>query len=203
MKAYRWILAILLASFLFGCAKGGTHLIRVQYQPVKEFPSIAVKVGSTLGLVPIKDERPEQLYVGRHASRGGVTSFFKSDPLPLHQAMMDSISHALSRYGVKTIPVSDWDGKPGSMKMVGADSVLMIELKKFWIEGQAIPFRTNVKTSVHLVIHLGVNKEGKVFTRNIEVEKEATLARLTPERVEDMVNQTLTDIFDGYFSNPY
>lgn len=89
------------------------------------------------------------------------------------------------------------------MKMVGADSVLMVELKKFWTEGQAIPFRTNVKTSVHLVIHLGVNREGKVFTRNIEVEKEATLARLTPERVETMVNQTLTDIFDGYFSNPY
>lgn len=202
MKSYRWFLIILIFFFVSGCAKAGTHLVRVQYQPGKEFPSLTEKMGPTLGLVPIKDERPEQLYIGRHTSRGGVTTFFKSDPFPLHQAMMDSISNALSRYGVKTIPVSDWDGKPGSLKMVGADSVLMVELKKFWTEGQPIPFRTNVKTSIHLVIHLGVNREGKVFTRNIEVDKEATLARLTPERVETMVNQALTDIFDAFFSNP-
>jgi hypothetical protein len=48
-----------------------------------------------------------------------------------------------------------------------------------------------------------VKKEGKVFTRNVEVEKEATLARLTPERVEAMVNQALADIFDAILSNPY
>jgi hypothetical protein len=48
-----------------------------------------------------------------------------------------------------------------------------------------------------------VKKEGKVFTRNMEVEKEMTVARSTPERVEMMVNQMLTEIFDSYFSNPY
>jgi hypothetical protein len=48
-----------------------------------------------------------------------------------------------------------------------------------------------------------VKKEGKVFTRNVEVEKEMTVARSTPEKVEAMINQILTDIFDSYFSNPY
>jgi uncharacterized lipoprotein YajG len=117
--------------------------------------------------------------------------------------MMGSISSTLSRFGVKIIPISNWDGKPESLKNIEADSVLMIEIERFWIEGKASTFRTNAKTSVHIVIHLGVKKEGKVFTRNVEVEKEGTFARLTPERVEAIVNQALTDIFDGFFSNPY
>jgi hypothetical protein len=188
---------------VFGCAKGGTYLVRVQYQPVKEFPSLSGKVGPTLGLVSFKDERPDQLYIGRHTPHEGPLSYFKSDPFPLNQAMMDSISNTLSRFGVKTIPISNWDGNPESLKNIEADSVLMIEIKRFWTEGRAGTFRTNAKTSVHFVIHLGVKKEGKVFTRNVEVEKEATLARLTPERVEAMVNQALADIFDGFFSNPY
>jgi uncharacterized lipoprotein YajG len=79
----------------------------------------------------------------------------------------------------------------------------MIEIMRFWIEGKASLFRTNVKTSIHLVIHLGVKKEGKVFTKNVEVEKEATLPRLTPEEMEKTLNGILTDIFDSFFSNPY
>jgi hypothetical protein len=64
-------------------------------------------------------------------------------------------------------------------------------------------FRTNIKTTVQLVIHLGVKNEGKVFTRNTDVEKEITVPRSTPERVEAIINQILTDIFDAYFSSPY
>lgn len=203
MKSHRWLLIIFIAFFVFGCAKGGTYLVRVQYQPVKEFPSLSGKVGPTLGLVSFKDDRPDQLYIGRHTPHEGPLSYFKSDPFPLNQAVMDSISNTLSRFGVKTIPISNWDGKPESLKNIEADSVLMIEIKRFWTEGKVATFRTNAKTSVHFVIHLGVKKEGKVFTRNVEVEKEATLARLTPERVEAMVNQALADIFDGFFSNPY
>jgi hypothetical protein len=48
-----------------------------------------------------------------------------------------------------------------------------------------------------------VKKEGKIFTRNVEVEKEITVPRSTPERVETMMNQMLTGILDSYFSNPY
>jgi hypothetical protein len=30
-----------------------------------------------------------------------------------------------------------------------------------------------------------------------------TLTRLTPERMEETINQILTDLFDDFFSNPY
>jgi len=83
------------------------------------------------------------------------------------------------------------------VKNMETDSVLMIEIKRFWTEGKASLFRTNIKTAVQLVIHLGVKKESKVYTRNVEVEKEVTETRSTPEGVEAMFNQILTDIFDS------
>lgn len=203
MKSIRWLFILSLGFFVLGCAKTGTHSLSLRYQPVREFTFLQQKIGSTLAMAPFKDERPDTLYIGVHTNLQGNSDYFKSHPFPLERAIMESLSDALSRYGVKTIPISNWDGKPESLKNMETDSVLMIEIKRFWTEGKASAFRTTMKTTVQCVIHLGVKKEGKVFTRNVEVEKEMTVARSTPEKVEAMINQILTDIFDSYFSNPY
>jgi len=203
MKSLRWLIVIPLTIFVIGCAKAGTYSLYLRYQPLKEFSSLQQKIGSTLGLVPFKDERPDTLYIGTYTPYQGVSSYFKSDPFPLEKAIMESLSPVLSRYGVKTVPTANWDGKPESLKNIDADSILMIEIKKFWTDGRASLFKTSAKTMIHFVIHLGVKKESKVFTRNVEVEKEMTVARLTPDRVEGTINQILTDIFDSFFSNPY
>jgi hypothetical protein len=154
-------------------------------------------------MAPFKDERSDTLYVGVHTNLQGDSSYFKTQTLPLEEAIKGSLSEALSRDGVKAISIPNWDGKPESLKNLETDSVMTIEIKRFWTEGKASLFRTKMKTVVQFVIHLGVKKEGKVFTRNVEVEKEMTVARSTPEKVETMINQILTDIFDSYFSNPY
>lgn len=203
MKSIRWLFILSLGFFVLGCAKSGTYSLYLRYQPVREFTFLQQKIGSTLAMAPFKDERPDTLYIGLHTNLQGNSDYFKSHPFPLERAIMESLSDALSRYGVKTIPISNWDGKPESLKNMETDSVLMIEIKRFWTEGKASAFRTTMKTTVQCVIHLGVKKEGKVFTRNVEVEKEMTVARSTPEKVEAMINQILTDIFDSYFSNPY
>ena len=203
MKWIRCLLIVSLIFFVLKSAEAGTYSLNLRYQPMKELSSLQAKIGSTLAMAPFKDERPETLYIGLHTNLQGDSTYFKSNPFPLEKAIGESLSDALSRYGVKTIPISDWDAKPDSLKNMETDSVLMIEIKGFWTEGNASLFRTKVKTAVRFVIHLGVKKEGKVFTRNVEVEKEMTVARSTPERVEAMINQMLTDIFDSYFSNPY
>jgi len=95
--------------------------------------------------------------------------------------------------------LSTWDGEPESLRSMATDSILMIQINKFWTEGRAAPFRTTIKTSIQLVIHLGVKKEGKVFTRNVNFEREITVPRSTPKRVEEIINRMLTDIFDAYF----
>jgi uncharacterized lipoprotein YajG len=203
MKSFRYSIILFLSFLLLGCAKPGTHFLLIRYQPVKEFSSLRQKIGPVLALVPFKDERPDTLYIGRHTSLQGITSFFKTGPSSLEKAIQESLSQVLSRYGIKTVSHSKWDGKPESLKEMETDSILMIEIKKFWIEGKAATFRTNADTSIHLVIHLGVKREEKVFIKNVEVEKEATFARLTPERVEEVVNQALTDILDSFLASPY
>ncbi len=203
MKPYRWIFILLLGLFILGCAKARTYSLYLRYQPSKEFPSLQQKIGPTLGIAPIKDERPDTLYIGIHTPLQGISSYFRSEPFPLEKAIMDSLVEVLSRQGVKTIPVSDWDGEPKSLRDMETDSILMVEIKKFWTEGKVVTFKTDVKTSIHFVIHLGVKKEGKVFTRNVTVEKEMAVFSLAPEKVEQTVNEILTNIFDAFFSDPY
>ncbi len=203
MKPYRWIFILLLGLFILGCAKARTYSLYLRYQPSKEFPSLQQKIGPTLGIAPIKDERPDTLYIGIHTPLQGISSYFRSEPFPLEKAIMDSLVEVLSRQGVKTIPVSDWDGEPKSLRDMETDSILMVEIKKFWTEGKVVTFKTDVKTSIYFVIHLGVKKEGKVFTRNVTVEKEMAVFSLAPEKVEQTVNEILTNIFDAFFSDPY
>jgi len=203
MKSIRWFFILSLVFCVVDGAEAGTYSLNIRYQPAKEFPSLQQKIGTTLAMAPFKDERTDTLRIGSHADFQGDFTYFRSHPFPLETAIQESLSNAFSRYGVKTIPIPSWDGQPESLRSMEADSVLMIEIKRFWSDGKGAPFKTNVRTVVQLAIHLGVRKEGKVFTRNVETEKEMTVPRSTPERVEAMINQMLTEIFDTYFSNPY
>jgi len=203
MKFYRWLLIAFLCFLALGCAKARTYSLYLRYQPGRDLPSLQQKIGSTLGIAPFKDERPETLYVGIHTPLQGVSSYFKSDPFPLERAIKESLTEVLSSRGVKTVPISSWDGEPESLKTQEADSILMMEVKKFWTEARAATFKTDAKISIHFVIHLGVKKEGRVFTKNVTVEKEMTTLRLTPEKVEQTLNEILTEIFDVFLSDPY
>ena len=210
MRRSRWSFVLFIGLFFFyllfpNGAIGETYPLSVRYEPSKgkEFPSLQQKIGPHLGLAPFKDDRVDPSRIGVHVSLGGVPTYFKSEPFPLEKALTDSLSGFLLRSGIKTLPLSPWDGSTEILRTMETDSVLMVEIKRFWTEGKADLFRTGSKTSIRLLIHLGVKKEGKVFSKNVELEKEVTVARLTPGRLEMMINQMLSDIFDAYFSNPY
>jgi len=202
-KFFFWFIIFWGILLAFGWAETRTYSLSLRYQPMIQFHSLQEKFGSTLGVGPFKDKRQETLYVGTHTPFQGLRSYFKSNPFPLETAIQESLIHALSRSGIKTVKVSDWDGKPESLKDIDLDSVLTLEIKKFWTEGKASLFRTNIKTTVQLVIHLGVKKERKVFTRTMELEKEMTVPRATPEKLEAILNQMLSDSFDAFFASPY
>lgn len=203
MKSVRWLGIFLLSASLLGCGRGVTYPIYLRYQPSKDFSGLQQKTGVTLALAPFKDERQEKFYVGVHTPLQGSSNFFKVNPFPLEKAIQDSLVQVLSRQGIRTVSVPQWDGKPESLKGLDADSILMVEIKEFWSQGRASAVGTKIKTSIRLAIHLGIKQEGRVYSRNVEVEKEATVARSTPERIEETINQMLGDIFDAYLSNPY
>jgi len=202
MKSYRWII-LFLCFLILSCEQARTYSLYIRYQPGRDFPSLQQKIGSTLAIAPFKDERSDTLYIGIHTPLQGLSSYFKSDPFPLERAIQESLTEVLSRQGVKTVPVSNWDGKPQSLETMETDSILTIEIKKFWAEKRAVSFKRDVKTAIHLVIHLGVKKEGKVFTKNVTVEKKIAIFGFAPEKVEQTINEILTDIFDAFFSDPY
>ena len=197
------LLVLFLIIFLIDCAEAKTYSLSLRYQPTKGFPSLQQKFGSTLGIALFKDERQEKSYIGIHSPLHGLETHFESDPKPLEKALQETLGDTLSRLGVKVVSASNWDGTLKSLKNIETDSVLTIEIKKFWTEGKGSLFRTNIKTTVQLLIYLGVKSEGKVFMREVDVEKEATVSRSTPERLEAIINQILSEIFDAYLSSPY
>jgi hypothetical protein len=196
-------LALLAMIFVIACTGAQIYSIPLQYQPKKTFPSLRQKIGSRLGVTPFKDERPDRSYIGIHHPLRGLATRFETLPMPFDGALQKAFSEALTWSGVKLVPVSTWDGTPESLKYIDADSVLTVEIKKFWTEGKAKLLGTDIVGRAQLVMHLGVKSEGKVFTRNIEVEKEVTVPASTPERVEAIVNQILAEAFDTFFSSPY
>jgi hypothetical protein len=184
-------------------AVGETYPLSIRYESLQEFPSLQQKIGLQLGLAPFKDERTDPSRIGVHTSLRGVPTYFKSEPFPLVKALTDSLSGVISRSGINTLPFSPWDGGPEILKTMETDAVLMVEIKQFWTDARGELFRTRSKTWIELRIHLGVKQEGKVLSKNVEFEKEVTVFWWTPERLEKMINQMLSDIFDAYFSNPY
>ena len=197
------LLVLFLMIFVIDCAEAQIYSIPLHYQPTKTFASLQQKFGLRLGIAPFKDERQEKSYIGIHFPLQGLATHYESLPMPLERALQESMGEALFWLGLKVVSVSNWDGTPESLKDMDTDSVLTIEIRKFWTEGTGSLLRANIKTAVQLVFHLGVKSEGKVFTRNIEMEKEITVLRATPERVKALMNQILTDVFDTYFFSPY
>ena len=229
MKTQPWLLSPLLIFFIAGLVLGQTYPTNIghrsrrwqrpsppsppqeqtyptniRYQSSwEEFPSLRNKIGSIIGIAPFRDDRSEKLYVGHQSGLRSVSNYFKSEPFPLEKAISDSLSQAVSRLGMKTVPIHDWDGKAESLKSMGVDSVLAIEITRFWTEGMAAGNATKVITSVYLTIRLGVKKEGRVFTKRAYVMKERTIPTLTPEEVERTLNRNLAGILDDFLFNPY
>ncbi|MCJ7642020.1 MAG: hypothetical protein MUO29_09030 [Desulfobacterales bacterium] len=203
MKCDRWYLVLFLSFFILSCAHGGTYPLLLRYQPTQTFPNLQQKVGATLGLAPFKDQRPDTLYIGFFSPYTGLATYFKSEPLPIEKAIQESLTRILPPCGIKPVAVPSWDGNPDSLKMTGVDSVLLIEIQKFWIEGKASIIQTNVRTSVGLLLHLGMPKDGKAYSRKLESEREMAVYSLTPEKAGEILNQMLAEILDSYFSNPY
>jgi hypothetical protein len=204
MKRLRWLSCFLFGLLLFGCATGGTYPLPLRYEPMKAFPSLQQKFGAKVAFAPFTDERSDTLYIGQYDPLQGTPRFFKSEPAPLGTAVMELLNEALLKKGLKTMSVSNWDGTPESLKNIGADSIFLIHIKKFWVEGKDdFLLRTTIRSSVRLVIQLGVKAEEKVFTRNIDAEREKTVFAGGPDQLKEMINDILTDIFDGLLSNPY
>jgi hypothetical protein len=200
-KVFYLLLIGILDLSLVSSSCGETRFVQIRYQPDGIIPSLQKKVGLTLGLSPFKDKRPDQQHIGRYVNYQRILTYVECVPSPLEKAIRETLSKTLSRKGIRIVPVSRWDDKQEFLKSIEADSVLMIEIERFWTEGRTVARGTNVNTSIYLTIHLGLKKEGKVLTERAYASKDMILKRWIPGEVELTINQALTEIFDSFFSN--
>lgn len=191
-----------LSLLLVGFATAGDYPVHIQYQRTDTFPPCK-KIGATLGLSPIRDRRLDQGHVGRYVTPQRMTSYLYSIPAPLGKAIEGALAQCFSRKGIKVMLGSTWDGKKESLKSVETDSVLMIEVERFWTEETNLNAvgRPNTNTSIYLTIHLGIKREGRVITRQIFTSKGMILYPFSPDGIEQMVNRTLADLFDSFLSS--
>lgn len=202
-KFVSWIIIPLLGLSLFGSTHGGNYSVSLEYNRTTKSSSFRKKVGPILGIAPFQDQRPEEAYIGRYTSPRNSISYFKSEPMPLERAIQESLRKALTRSGVETIPILGWDGKPESMKKMNVDSILMIVIKKFWVEGRVVSLRTRMHASIHLIFYLGIKKLDKVFIQNVFVEKNRTFSMLGSQDMVQWINRTSADALDSFLRNPY
>jgi hypothetical protein len=197
------VLIIFLSFFAMSSAWGETYFIPLGYNRTLKLTTLPKKLGNILGVAPFQDQRLNKLFIGRYNAPRNRWVSFDSEPLPLEKAIEESVSHAVSQSGVEVIPVRGWDGKADSLKDTKADSILMVVIKRFWVEGRAVSLRTNVKASFHFVFHLGVKQRERVFVQNVFVEKNKTFGMLTSEGIAEWINRTLADTLDAFLRNPY
>jgi hypothetical protein len=155
-----------------------------------------------MGFPPFKDTYLGGSYVGHYVYQR-VSHHLKSEPLPLEEAIRDSLLELLPLHGIETVPIPAWDGKEESLKDMDVDSILRIEIKRFWAEGAIRRRGAGINTWIHLVFRLGVKTENRVFRRDMYTIKEDAVDRLTPAEMEQVMNHALKDILDTFFSDPY
>jgi hypothetical protein len=180
--------------------KQETYSIHIRYQDARQIPSLDPNLGLTVAVAPFSDSRRGWDYIGRHTSRR-ISGFFKSEPFPLEQAIREFFFAAFSDSGIHSIFVPSWDGKPETLPEVAADSILRINIRRFWIETELVRRATRVKTWVYFDTFLGVKKENRVFTQNLYLRKEMMDENFTPERLEQFINRTLSNVFDDFIKS--
>jgi len=196
-------LLLLTGSLYFlwvGSAFGKDYPVHIQYERTDTFP-LCKKIGATLALSPIRDRRLDQGHVGRYVTPQRTASYLDSIPAPLGKAIEEALAQCFSRKGIKVTLGSRWDGKKESLKSVETDSVLLVEVDRFWTEETNAIGRLNTNTSIYLTIHLGIKKEDTVITRQIFTSKGMIVYPFSPDGVEEIVNRTLADIFDSFLSS--
>jgi hypothetical protein len=175
--------------------------INIRYQDARQCPSLDQNIGLTIAVAPFSDSRRGRQYIGHHMSARKKSNYFISEPFPLEKAIREFFFEAISNSGIKPVFFPSWDGKPETLKDLETDSILRIDIRRFWIEAKTVRQRTRVNTSVYFDIFLGVKKENKVFTQNMYMGKEMIDDKFTPERLEHFINQTLSNVFDDFFGS--
>jgi hypothetical protein len=129
-------------------------------------------------------------------SKDRLDTFMASKPVD--QAVTDAVSDYFLSRKYRVINYAGWDLSPESLSGIPADIVVGGEVIHLKSEAWTT-LRTRVKVHVQLQIHVGKVREGKVLRQKMEISKEIMGVTSRPERIEETLNQELSEAIDRVF----
>jgi uncharacterized lipoprotein YajG len=191
----KWFWTLVLLFSVWGCGASRNYWMGIRYlsDPLSEKGG----KGRVVAVNAFKDIRADRGQLGTWVRpRGQVVTFMASKPVD--HAVTEAIAGYFRLRGYRVIDYTGWDLKPESLSDIPADLVVggeVIHLKSdAWTT-----VRTRVKVHVQLQIHVGKVSEGKVLGQKMEISKEIVGVTSRPERIEETLNQELSEAIDRVF----
>lgn len=197
MKKFSFFLFALIFFFLSACG-GRTFLVDLRYVPQTP-PALRVEP-TTVALAPFFDDRTEKGDVGVRRRLDGSVDRFTTAPTRVAEGVTKAVERFLRRNGFTVQAIEKWDLKPASLSKVDAEMVVGGQIKQLWSRADSVAGRTIVTTSLEIIFYLGKPREGKVLQQGVEIEREITQVIFSPEKVEERVNESLSEIIESAFA---
>jgi hypothetical protein len=192
----KWFWALALFFFLLGCGASRTYWMDIQYLsgPIAE----NVEGKRIVAVNTFKDIREDRARLGAWTRpKGRLDTFMASKPVD--QAVTEAVSDYFRLRKYRVISSTGWDLSPESLSRIPADLVVGGEVILLKSEAWTTTLRTKVNVHVQLQIHVGKVKEGKVLRQKMEISKEIVGVTSRPERIEETLNQELSEAIDRVF----
>ena len=192
-------LLMLLMLAILGCASGKIYLINLKYVPEKTTTqAIHPEKPLTIGVQTFEDARRNKDDVGRRIRLRGQVDIFRSDLVPINEAVTQAVRDYLKSRGHRVVDIQRWDLSAGGLSAVPdtIDRVIGGKVEVLWTEAESFVTHTKIKSRVKLLIYIGKVEKRKVIMRKVESTPEMTEILFRPGRVAKSLNETTTQVIE-------
>jgi hypothetical protein len=182
---------------IMGCASTpGPYPIHLRYPaeliPMPPLPAVPMSVG----LQAFENISPEVSILGRRQTATS-TEVYVSSPKPTAEAFTEAAENFLRFKAYTLHPVSGWNYKPEELPQVaaGLDMVVSGQIRGLFCKAEKKFARTEMILDVDVVFVIGDVKKLQVSYRPVKIRLERTEISFDRDKLERLMNETLSDLF--------
>jgi hypothetical protein len=190
-------LTVMMLVLLCGCGAGKVYLIDLQYVP--QVPPSLKSGPRTVAVAPFVDRKSGAHEIGIRKKLDGSLDRFTTGRLSVNEAVRRAVEGFLRENGFRVMEIQQWDLTAESLSTIAADLVVGGRIGRFWSTAESMAGRTVVRTETVLTVYLGKPQERKVIRQTVEISREVTQIVFSPEKVEALFNESLSEIIESAF----
>ncbi|MFH1625535.1 MAG: hypothetical protein ABID54_10345 [Pseudomonadota bacterium] len=192
-------LLVLVILSVVGCAGGRIYLVNLKYLPEKTTgQAIRRDKPLTVGVQTFEDLRTKKDDVGRRVRLQGQVDVFRSDPVPINEAVTQAVRDYLKSRGYRVVDIQNWDLSPEGLSAIPENIHRVIggKVEALWTEAESFLTHTKIKSRVKLLVCIGKVEKRKVITREVESTPEMTEILFSPGTVGKSLNETTIQVIE-------